>query len=49
MLGVKGTNFTKKKMAELAELGKGEFVALEEFETAPENLKELIKDQSRIN
>lgn len=49
VLGVKGTKFTKQKMAELAKLGEGRFVALEEFDTAPMALKELIKEQSKLN
>jgi len=48
VLGVKGTKFTKKKMAELAELGQGTFVELEDFNTAPDMLKLLIKAQSKL-
>lgn len=47
ILGIKGTPYTKKKMAELAGLGNGEFVAMEEFSVAADQLKELVKHQSK--
>lgn len=47
VLGIKGTNFTKKKMAELAELGKGDFLDMEDFDESAEGLRQLVKSQSK--
>lgn len=47
VLGIKGTNFTKKKMAELAKLGKGDFLDMEDFDKSAEGLKQLVKSQSK--
>ncbi len=47
VLGIKGTNFTKKKMAELADLGKGDFLDMEDFDKSTEGLKALVKSQSK--
>ncbi len=47
VLGIKGTDFTKKKMSELAALGKGEFLALENFDNSGADLRKLVKLQSK--
>jgi Ca-activated chloride channel family protein len=47
VLGIKGTSFTKKKMAELAKLGKGDFLDMEDFDKSAEGLKQLVKSQSK--
>ncbi len=47
VLGIKGTTFTKKKMAELAKEGKGAFIDMEDFDSSAEKLKELVKSQSK--
>ena len=47
VLGIKGTEYTKKKMSELADLGRGEFLALEDFDHSGEDLKNLVKFQSK--
>jgi len=47
VLGIRGTEFSKRKLSELAQKGAGEFVALDNFDNAPEKLKILVKNQSK--
>ncbi len=49
VLGIKGTKYTKEKMAELAKLGKGDFLDMESYDESAADLKAMVKRQSRRN